>query len=189
METTLNKGILPPANEARPSAPSAKCINNSRTIPLLIMTSVAICGAITGAIAAYGQGYTITSDQPFLWLFARRLAVGGIFLIAEYLMGYFALGEWVVWLAPLLCGMNAGATLVCAGLPMLPSLAGTMVLTVLAANRSGELSSLLLRLVKGDNCVIMAGSAASGYTVSFAAYSAVLIALSLVEGGILMGIA
>lgn len=213
-----NRGVLPeidiPAGEVRdtPEIPAERSETPQaarhvrapavrRKGNVLILGFCAVCGALAGALSYYAAGCgdvcgTVLSvtGGSFLELFLRRLLYGGAFLFAEYVLGYFAAGEWLVWAFPLLCGMGAGLSFSCASggaelFLLLPSAGSVMALCVFGANTSGELSSLLLRLAGGNGGgVIMTGSAAKDYTFKFLGYLGWLVAAALYEAAVKLAI-
>ncbi len=168
---------------------------------LFVLGFCALCGALAGALSYYSAvggeacGTVLSiSDGSFLELFLRRLLYGGAFLFAEYVLGYFAAGEWLVWAVPLLCGMGAGLSFAGAVgsaelFMLLPSAGAVVALCVFGANTSGELSALLLRLAGGNGGgVIMTGSAAKDYTFKFLGYLGWLVAAALYEAAVKLAI-
>lgn len=155
----------------------------------------AVIGTIAGIIIAlafplHSSDFSILaepSDIGFAAAFFERLQQCGAFLLAAYLLGYFAAGGVVVWLVPLVYGMGAGLS--CAGgiaaggsvaavLPWVVCLA----LVVSASAASWEFSSVLLRLISGrSGSVITRGSAAYSYNLRFGVYMLVLLAISIAE--------
>jgi hypothetical protein len=159
------------------------------------MGLAAVCGVICGAVSLFSDSgaYELAGfGDSFLALFGFRAVYGGAFLLAEYLLGFFAFGEWLVWLAPLLCGMGSGAALAAQavsgttyGALLLVPLAVSTAAAVFGANASGELSALLLRLAFGDSkSVIMTSSAAKSHTLKFLSYFAAVCAAALFEAAV-----
>ncbi len=218
-----NRGVLPeiepPADETKdtpqeqpeidinqdeqtpPAARHVRAPSVRRRSSVLVLGFCAVCGALGGALAYYAAGCpeicgTVLSfmDGSFLELFLRRLLYGGAFLLAEYVLGYFAAGEWLVWALPLLSGMGAGFSLSAAYggaelFAMVPSAGIVVALCVFGANTSGELSALLLRLAGGNGGgVIMTGSAAKDYSIKFLGYLGWLIAAALYEAAVKLAI-
>lgn len=199
MENTINPNgallkkseTIPPAESAalsdEPAARHERSPMLRRSGWLLTMALTALCGAVGGAVSAvYGGAAAPAAVSSFLALFLSVMLRGCTFLLAEYIIGFFALGEWIVWLAPLCCGLGTGMVLFsCRSWLMLPSCAVIMSAVVFGANTSGEFSALLLRLVRGrSNAVIMTGSAAVNYTLQFLAYTAAVCAAALFEAGV-----
>ncbi len=213
-----NRGVLPeidvPAGEVRDTPePAAEHEETSQTARhvrapavrrkgnVLVLGFCAVCGLLAGTLSYYAAGccdvsgtVLSVSDGSFLELFLRRLIYGGVFLLSEYVLGYFAAGEWLVWVVPLLCGMGTGLSFACArGGPelfmLLPSAGAVTAICVFGADSSGELSALLLRLAGGNGgSVIMTGSAAKEHTFKFLGYLGWLIAAALYEAAVKLAI-
>ena len=163
---------------------------------VLLMGLAAVCGAVCGGVmmftgadfSALSQSFVLRAEGSFLSFFLSRVIYGGIFLLAEYILGYFALGEWVVWAVPMCCGTGAALTLAAAaegasGWLLLPSAAMTAVLSVFGANASGEMSALLVRVATGKNgSFVMSESAARDHTLRFLGYAVLLALAGLYDG-------
>lgn len=161
---------------------------------LLLMGLASVCGAVCGAVMIFGGAELPTlapkTDGSFLSFFLCRFIYGGIFLLAEYILGYFALGEWLVWIVPLCCGMGTALNLAAsaqgaAGWWLLPSAAATAALAAFGADASGDMSALLLKIASGrGGSFVTSGSSVKDHTIRFLGY-AVLLALSgLYDGAV-----
>ncbi len=164
---------------------------------LLGMLAAAAIGIMLGAAVAVlpergdlSAAAIARTDGSFLHLMLLRLIQTGVILAAEYIAGYFALGNWLVWTAPLISGLGTGlsAAYMCISgdtallVLLLPSTVGSAALCGFGANASAEFSELLLRLVSGNkNSIVMAGSSSRAYTLRFGAYLAILLGLSIYE--------
>ena len=158
----------------------------------------AIIGTVAGIIIAlafplHGSDFSAIaapSDIGFAEAFFERLRQCGIFLLAAYLLGYFAAGGVIVWLVPLVYGMGAGLS--CAGgiaagssVAVVIPWVVCLVLVVKASAASWEFSSVLLRLVSGrSGSVITRGSAAYSYNLCFGVYMLLLLAISIAEAAV-----
>ncbi len=165
---------------------------------LLLMGLASVCGAVCGAVMIFGgadfsalsQAFIMKAEGSFLSFFLSRFIYGGIFLLAEYVLGYFALGEWVVWTVPLCCGMGTALNLAASaegasGWLLLPSAAMTSALAAFGADASGDMSALLLRIAAGKSGnYVMSESAAKDYTVRFLGYVVILALAGLYDGAI-----
>lgn len=131
----------------------------------------------------------------FLRLMMARLLWGLAFLLAEYIIGYFALGRALVWAAPLACGLATGAALTGAfslsganAIKLIPTCITSAAAVVLGARTSGDMSSQLLRLVSsGRNSVVAVVSetpAAGEYTLRFLIYFAVVCGSAIAEAAV-----
>lgn len=185
--------------EARAAAPEKKrTVHRVRTGrgSLLIMALTAVFGAAGGAVAAnhLGEcaGVLLTTEGSFLTLFLIRVLYGGAFLLAEYILGFFALGGALVWAVPLLCGMGAGLSLMQAGahrLALLPGAVMTLAAAVFGAQLSDSLSGQLLRVLTGSRTgLVITNGTAGDYTLRFMGLLGVNIAAGLIEAGIKLGL-
>lgn len=158
-----------------------------------------LIGIIAGAVIAFafpvsGADLSLSvaagSQGDFMQLLLRRLAQSGSFLLAEYILGYFAAGGWLIWLAPTIYGLGAGLSSAGAFIcgvnqwTVLPCLIYTVLISF-AANGSWEFSALLMRLISGKGEVYASGGSSSYlYTLRFGGYLVILLVVSLAEAGI-----
>ena len=134
----------------------------------------------------------LCADGEFLPLLLQRLLWGGCFLLAEYVLGYFALGRALVWAAPLVCGLGTGAALSGAftlggigSLKLLPTCLGICLAVILGAGTSGMMSSQLLRLISTDkNSIVATDPAAGEYTLRFLVYFTILSVCAVAESAL-----
>lgn len=154
----------------------------------------AVCGIAAGMLSAkeggLAGGVMLCCEGSFLSLFLSRLVYGAAFLLAEYILGYFALGEWLVWVVPLCCGMGLGASAASlfisdnSPLTVIPA-AATLFAVILGARCSGEFSAQLLRVISGSRTgIVLTADAAKSYTLRFAAYLALAGAAALIDAAI-----
>lgn len=154
----------------------------------LLMTAAAVCGLIAGAAAVIGGqadcGLIINSTKTteFGEAFLRRCLTGGGILLGEYIMGYFAAGDWLVWILPLLLGMGVGLWFAAAGSwLLLPGAAAVMIAAVYGASESSEFS-LNLRRLTHCGTVYQDSSPSVSYALHFASCAAAVLASALYEG-------
>lgn len=161
--------------------------------------AAAVIGVVVGVVIAlffpitggdFLSGVAASAEGGFAQVLFRRLGQVGIFLLIEFLLGYFAAGGAVVCIVPFVYGLSAGLT--SAGVTasggsawvIVPELVYTFVIT-LAANTSAELSGLLLRLISGESSsVVTRGRASRGYDLQFAVYLLVILTVALVEAAV-----
>lgn len=166
-------------------------------IPMLytFLTAAGLILGIYVAASAPGadiSGSLLCGSGDFLGLLLRRLFWGAVFLIAEYVCGFFALGRLLVWAAPLVCGLGTGAALAGAftiegmnALRLAPGCAGCAAAVIFAAGTSSGMSSQLLRLVSSDkNSIVSTSPAAGEYTLRFLVYLAILSACAIAEAAL-----
>lgn len=160
---------------------------------VILMSTTALCGSIGGVILALsGQAdpsavARITEDlhSGFGSIFFQRLLIGAAFLLAEYLLGFFALGDLFVWAAPLWYAMGLSLRIaVTQSWILLPSAIVTAIACITGAATSSGFSRALMRLARGGT-VHLEGSMRQKYTISFLGYLAAMLAGAIYEGAIL----
>ena len=156
---------------------------------LMLMFFAALCGASAGAAGIFSGSWesaekcAFFGGGSFLTVFLRRTAFGGAFLLAEYILGYSALGDWAVWTAPLLCGMCTAAafTVSADGAAWILPSAGTVLGAVIFAGAaSADFSVMLLRAARGGNAFLHE-RAAKDFSVKFLRYGAAVAIAGLYE--------
>ncbi len=167
---------------------------NSR---LLLCIAAAVAGVVGGAVIAAAYpiegaelAETVADTTGGFWgILLNRVFQSGAFLIAAYLLGFFAAGGFLSWIIPLVCGLGTGLS--AAGLFMsdgrlwlLLPLAVCCVVVVAASYASGEFSSLIMRLVSSKGEVISSGSSAERYTLRFGVYLMIVLAMAIAEAAI-----
>ena len=160
---------------------------------VILMSATAVCGAVGGAILALsGKADVsalakITQDLSggFGSVFFQRLLIGAAFLLAEYIIGFFAFGDLFVWAAPMCCAMGLSLRIAATkSWILLPSAIITLIGCVMGAATSSGLSHTLIRLSRGGT-VHLEDSIHVKYTVSFLGYLAAVLAGAIYEGAIL----
>ncbi len=150
----------------------------------------AAAGAATALLYPTENTELFYQQETFIYALTDRLIHCGIFLVIEYLLGYFAAGTVLVWSVPLMYGLGAGLSAVnavMAGSPvlLLPFTVYTIVISF-AASRSAGFSSLLLSIVSGKSSSILTdGRTSSDYTLKFGIYLMLICAAALLEAGII----
>lgn len=185
------------ASPAAPAAPADRAGARPQVTKnsSLVLWLSAICGIAAGMVSGNAVGtdsLLMNTDGSFLLLFLCRLLYTGIFLLAEYVMGYFALGEWLVWLVPLCCGMGTGvfaaAAITEGKAKLLPAALVSLAAVVGGARRSGEFSAQLLRVVSGSRTgIVLTEAAAKDYTMRFFGCIAAAAAAALYEAAVKLG--
>lgn len=160
---------------------------------IILMSATAVCGTVGGVILALsGKADTsaivkITEDlsSGFGSIFFQRLLIGAAFLLAEYLLGFFALGDLFSWAAPMCCAMGLSLRISATeSWILLPSAVVTLIACVMGAATSSGLSRTLMRISRGGT-VHLEDSLHLKYTVSFLGYLTAVIAGAIYEGAIL----
>lgn len=139
----------------------------------LLMAAAAVIGAaagarliLGGAADAFKDGIANAFSGTFWEKFLRQTALSALFLGAEFVLGFFALGDLVIWAAPFFYAMGIVLRL-SAGSPKL--LFGAVVslgAVVLGAAYSADMSELLLRLTRGGT-VYMEARPRRSYALGF----------------------
>lgn len=149
-----------------------------------------IAGAATALLHPFEGMIISASDSSFFTLLSDRLIQCGIFLLAEYILGYFAAGGVIVWMLPMLYGLGAGlsaVSCVTSGTPIIAVLhiLYTTVICFAAAHSAG-FSSLLLSIVSGKSgSVITDGTSGRSYDHKFLLYVVLTAAGAIAEAIIL----
>lgn len=156
----------------------------------ILMGITAACGAVSGAVIAYTgnadpeavEAVSGSLVGTFQELFARSALIGAVFLAAELLLGFFALGDWLVWVLPLCYAMGTALRVAVAetGI-LLPSSAAGVCAVAFAAATSAGFSQTLLRLSKGGT-VYLDSSPRKSYILSFLGYAVIIAAAAAYEG-------
>lgn len=156
----------------------------------ILMGMTAVCGAVAGAVAAFsGKADPAVLETlskllvgEFGTLFWRSAVIGVVFLAAELLLGFFALGDWLVWPLPLCYAMGTALKVVASGTGvLLPSAAAGICAVTFAAATSAEFSQTLMRLSKGGT-VYLDSSPRRSYALAFFGYAVIIAAAAVYEG-------
>lgn len=184
----------PPAAKEQSEAAERSASPRITTNSSLTLWLAAVCGLTAGLVSAEGAeaggNVLLCTEGSFLSLFLSRLAYGGVFLLIEYLLGFFALGEWAVWAVPLLCGLGtgwsaAGAVGQAGTLPLVIPAAATLLAVIAGARHSGAFSAQLLRVVSGSRTgIVLTADAAGSYTLRFVGCLAAVAAAALFEAAV-----
>ena len=127
-----------------------------------------------------------TENSTLLSLFSGRFIQCALFLLAEYILGYFAAGSVIVWILPLLYGLGAGLCAANSAITGQPLVAALHILYTavicFAAARSAGFSSLLLSIVSGrSGSVITDGTSGVSFDLKFVFYLALTTTAALAE--------
>lgn len=160
---------------------------------LIVMSAAAVCGAVGGVILALsGKADLYAVEQivkdlsgGFGSVFLQRLIIGAAFLLIEYILGFFALGDILVWTAPLCCAMGLSLRITAAeSWVLIPSAVVTIAAVVTGAAMSSGFSRTLMKLSRGGT-VHMGDSPRQRLTLNFLACLAAITAAAIYEGAIL----
>lgn len=160
-----------------------------RSSALIVMSLSALCGAVGGFIVSRSADLSVELAQslakPFGAIFAERALLGAAFLAMEFILGFFALGDLLVWCVPLTAGL--GLSLRVAATEkwvLLPSSIILLFLITFGAAVSAGFSETLMQISRGGT-VHLGSSPRRLFTLNFLGYLAVDVACALYEGIIL----
>ncbi len=160
-----------------------------RSSALIVMALSALCGVIGGIVISRTADLSAELAQslvkPFGAIFLERTLLGAAFLAVEFVLGFFALGDLLVWSVPLIAGL--GLSLRVAATEkwvLLPSSILLLFITAFGAAVSAGFSETLMQISRGGT-VHLGDSPRKLFTLSFLGYLAVVVACALYEGIIL----
>lgn len=158
----------------------------SRRGLLILMIFSGISGALAGIIPTL-RGIIPTTELSgtFMEIFLSRISIGAAVLAAEYLLGFFAFGDLLVWALPLwYCMGGALRVTASARWKLLPGIIIGGILTAFGAAVSGAFSQGIMRVLKGGT-VHFDDSPRRGFTLTFLGILAGILACCLYEAIIL----
>lgn len=149
---------------------------------LLAMMIAAVIGAGAGARIILGgsadavkAAVAQTFSGSFGGIFLRQTILGAAFLCAEFILGFFAAGDVLVWAAPFFCASGTVLRLAAGSPKLLPGILICLGAVTLGAARSAEMSGLLMRLTQGGT-VYLGTRPRRSYALSFlGCFAAVLL--------------
>ena len=156
----------------------------------IVMTLAAVLGTAAGVTAVLTGVFGETASNllserfsgGFREVFGTKLLINAGCLAAEFLLGFFALGDILVWVIPLFIGLGAGLTLTAAWSgALLPSALGTIVCGIIGAALSSEFSEELRGFANGT-CRRSNDSPAKRFALRFLALLAGMTLAALYEG-------
>lgn len=164
-----------------------------RSEQVLLMTASAVCGAIGGVILALSDKYDPKALQELIdaslsgfgSIFFQRILIGALFLGIEYLLGFFALGDLLVWASPLVYSLGTAFRItVLKSWVLIPSAVVGAAAIIFGAALSAGFSRSLMRLSSGGT-VYLESSPKQKLTINFLGCLAAVIAAAIYEGAIL----
>ncbi len=160
-----------------------------RSSAFLLMGLSALCGVIGGIVisrtADLSEEMANSLVDPFGRIFLKRTLLGAAFLGAEFLLGFFALGDLLVWLVPLAAGLGLSLRVAATkAWILLPSSILLLFITAFGAAVSAGLSETLMTIARGGT-VHLGSSPRKIFALNFLGYLAAAIACALYEGIIL----
>lgn len=139
----------------------------------LLMTTAAAIGAAAGARLAFGLPVSAAFNEvsqslsgDFSTVFFGQVILSVIFLGAEFILGFFAFGDVLVWTAPFLCAAGTVLRIAAATPKLLPGALLCLGAVVFGAAYSADMSGLLFRLSRGGT-VHMEACPRRSYAFSF----------------------
>lgn len=139
----------------------------------LLMTAAAAVGAAAGVRLIFGEetealmnSISQTLAGSFGAVFLRQAFLGVIFLGVEFVLGFFAFGDLIVWGAPFLCAAGTVLRLAASSPKLLPGAIVCLGGVVFGAAYSADMSELLLRLTRGGT-VYMEARPRRSYAMGF----------------------
>ena len=200
-EISENSDIVEVSDYAEPEYPSeykhVRSPEIRRSEQVILMSAAAVCGAVGGVLLALSGKFDIdpavlqklvdNTLSGFGSIFFQRVMLGALFLGIEYLLGFFALGDLLVWTAPLVYSLGTAFRVTALkSWILLPSAVVGTVAVVLGAALSSGFSHALMRLSSGGT-VYLESSPKQKLAVSFLGCLAAVIAAAIYEGAILHG--
>ncbi|MGN1111137.1 MAG: hypothetical protein ACI4QY_05740 [Oscillospiraceae bacterium] len=160
-----------------------------RSSTLIVMALSAVCGAIGGVVASgnveASREISGSLSRTFGEIFLNRTIVGAGFLALEYVLGFFALGDLLVWSVPLAAGLGLALRIAAAkAWVLLPSSILLLFVIAFGATVSAGFSDTLMRASRGGT-VHLGNSPRKLFTLNFLGYLAAAIVCALYEGIIL----
>lgn len=157
----------------------------------LLMAFTAAAGAAAGARLAFWEGSGLSETTmngisqmlagTFGEVFLRQALLGAAFLAVEFVLGFFAPGDILVWSAPFLCAMG-GVLQAAAGSPLVIVSAVIRIAAVAAgAVYSADMSVLLMRLSRGGT-VHMGTRPRKTYALGFLGCFAAVVLSAILAG-------
>lgn len=157
----------------------------------LVMSIAAALGAAAGLRLSLGESNAALRQViaeavggSFGAVFLRQTALGAIFLAAEFVMGFFAFGDLLVWSAPFLYTAGAAARLAATSAKLLPGTLISIAAVIFGAAYSAEMSAMMLRLT-GGGTVHTGDSPRRALAIRFAGCFAAVILGAILNGALI----
>lgn len=177
------------ANE-KTEAPREHFSEQTRGGMRILLSIAALFGAAAGAIAAVTGnadsraviGLSARISGNFGEIFLHRALSGGAIVLIEFLLGFFAFGDFISWIFPIFAGLGAGFFIAGVQNPVfLPSEAAVLFAVIFAGADSAIFSRKLFGLASG-NRAFFRGMSAKEYSARFAFLFLSIVAAALYEG-------
>lgn len=177
----------PQISETQPRERSSA---DTRGAARAVMIISAVCGAAAGvllAVTGKADSEVVSAlsgriSGSFAEIFLQRALSGGAILLAEFVLGFFAFGDFASWVFPVLAGMGGGFFIAALQKPVfLPSEIAVLIAVIFAGANSAMFSQKLLGLASGKRSY-MRGMSASEYAARFALMFLAVVAAAVYEG-------
>lgn len=160
-----------------------------RSSALIVMSLSAVCGVIGGIVISRKANLSAelagSLAKPFGAIFLERTLLGAAFLGAEFLLGFFALGDLLVWSVPLAAGLGLALRVAATEKwVLLPSSILLLLIIGFGAAVSAGFSETLMTIARGGT-VHLGNSPRKVFVLNFLGYLAAVVACALYEGIIL----
>ncbi len=160
-----------------------------RSSTLIVMSLSALCGVIGGIVISRTADVSAEMAKslaaPFGKIFLERTLLGAALLGAEFILGFFALGDLLVWIVPLAAGLGLSLRVAATkAWILLPSSILLLFITAFGAAVSAGFSETLMTIARGGT-VHLGSSPRKIFALNFLGYLAAVIACALYEGIIL----
>lgn len=165
-------------------------VSESRAAAQAVMVISAICGAAAGVLlvltgAMDKEAAAVLSERislSFGEIFLHRALSGCAILLAEFLLGFFAFGDFFSWICPVFAGMGGGLFIAALKQPVfLPSELAVLLAVIFAGANSALFSRRLLSLASGTSPHLR-GMSAAEYSARFALFLLTIVAAAAYEG-------
>lgn len=170
--------------------PRERSTADTRGAAKAVMIISAVCGAAAGVLLAVtgkadSEVVSMLSERisgSFIEIFLQRALSGGAILLLEFILGFFAFGDIVSWIFPVMAGMGGGFFIAALQKPVfLPSELAVLLAVIFAGASSALFSRKLLGLASGNRSY-MRGMSAAEYSARFALMLLAVIAAAVYEG-------
>lgn len=179
--TAIQPSNLPNSN-THVRAPELKR-NGTRVVMLLALFVGALAGAriLWSGFSDSALGAVAESmGGTFFLRFARQLGLCAVMLAGEFVLGFFAFGDLLVWTAPYICAAGGVLRIAAGSATAIPSAVICAAAVTAGAAYSAEMSGMLLKLSQG-NTVYMGNSPLKKYAGEFLICFVIAVAGSIIQ--------
>lgn len=157
----------------------------------LTMAAAAVIGAGAGVRLILADGAANAADLAqtlsgsFGEVFLRQTVLSAMFLLAEFILGFFAAGDLIVWTAPFFFASGAVLRLSAGSPKLIPGLLICLAAVTFGAAISADMSGMLWRLTKGGT-IYLDDRPRRAYAISFLGCLAASAAGALLVAGLIV---